>query len=177
MDVIKSLAPTDACCSSWQKRHFPWTERVKKAVHSLVLGYCELGGERGEETGAPAVTVRRRAGCFPYMFTTGCWMRCPRRVWVTRIKSTRDHLCYLQKSFVMCFPDQKVKEWGLELRLERLQKKPVWKRTVSSKKRNRIKGMNSKSKNLAAFFQHDPEIQKREAGSSKFLWGQELLLH
>lgn len=64
MDVIKSLAPTDACCCSWQKRHFPWTERVKEAVHSPALGYCELGGAGGEETGAPAVTVRRRTGAF-----------------------------------------------------------------------------------------------------------------
>lgn len=50
MDVIKSLAPTDACCSSWQKPHFPWTARRKETVHSLALGYCKLGGKGGEVT-------------------------------------------------------------------------------------------------------------------------------
>lgn len=147
MDVIKCWAPPDTCCSSGPKPHFDWTESMKETASSPVLGCSKLGGKGGNITWTPAGRIRHRTRCFPTMLPTGGWSEVsPEGVSVSLIKSTRDNLCYLQKSFVMCFPGQKVKEWGLELKLERLQKKLVWKRTLESKKKEIEPGQRDKFK-------------------------------
>lgn len=78
--------------------------------------YCKLG-EGGGEACAQLPLSDTGPVC-PQMFTTGCWMRWPPGVWETRIKPTHDHLRYLQKPSVMCFPGQRWKSgawsWGLK---------------------------------------------------------------
>lgn len=72
---------------------------------------------------SPNVTIRHRTRSLPHTFKTGGWSEVP----TESVRVTFAHMITFAtvSAEVTCFPNRKVKEYGLELTLERLQKKPI----------------------------------------------------
>lgn len=168
MSVIKSLAPTDACCSSWPTPRSPQTERLDEPVYCPVLSCGQRGGKGEKVPWAPTSWSDTGQGAFHTRLRQEAGVRCPLRVW-ERHSHTHDNLCrrscrgHVERAFQTERWNSAAWSWRLkDCKRNRFEKGPY----NLKKEQNPVKGRNSKSNNSAVVFFFGI-IQRSSAGGPR----------